>query len=292
MLMDMLTDPTPLLTGKVHRAIEPLHSMAYFAPETEQKLTLTGLRPGRMCYLAARSAPMGRVTAPVTTATFFNFNPTLVADNIPAAWGLADPDSVVIARLSAVDLALRRLFGELAVDCPEVVEAARLTSIAARDLDPAGRPLFAAHAGLAWPDQPHLVLWHAVTLLREFRGDGHLAVLLAAGLSGIDAIITHTATGRGFTEAAAKRLRGWSDNQWSEAVEGLCSAGVLGPEGLTERGVALRAQIESDTDRLAAMPWLRLGEQDTTRLAELGAFLSTRIRLNGAFPDGIFAAGR
>ena len=288
----MLKDPTPPLTGKVHRSIEPLHSMSYFAPETEQTLTATGLRPGRMCYLAARSAAMGRVTAPVTTATFFNFNPILVAQHIPAAWNLADPESVLVARLSAVDLALRRLFGKLPVDSPEVVEAARLTSIAARDLDPAGRPLFAAHAVLAWPDEPHLALWHAVTLLREYRGDGHLAALLIAHLSGIEALITHTATGRGFTEAAAKRLRGWSDDQWQEATEGLRSVGVLGLEGLTARGVALRAQIESETDRLSATPWLRLGEQDTARLVELGAFLSARIRGNGAFPDGVFAAGR
>ena len=98
---------------------------------------------------------------------------------------------------------------------PEVAEAAELTRTAAAACDPAGRPLYAAHADLEWPVEPHLALWFGLTLLREFRGDGHIAATLSAGLTGLEALVTHTATGTGFTEPAAKATRGWSEEQWA-----------------------------------------------------------------------------
>ncbi|HEV7194958.1 MAG TPA: hypothetical protein VGN19_03370, partial [Pedococcus sp.] len=204
--------------ARMHRALESLHSLVYFAPEVEEELVAAGLRPGRMCYFASRSAPLGAVTAGVTAATFYNFNPELVARHIPRAWTLASPEQVISARLAGVDRAMRRLLGE-ALGTPAVAEAAGLARAATVGLDPAGRPLYAGHAGLDWPEAPHLELWHAATLLREFRGDGHLAALLSSGLSGIEAIITHTATGRGFTVESAKLLRGWSDEQWEAAID-------------------------------------------------------------------------
>jgi hypothetical protein len=285
----------PVEPARVHRAIESLHSLSYFSPDMEQQLVACGLRPGRMCYFASRSAPMGAVSPGVTAATFYNFNPDLVARHIPRAWTLASPDAVVAARWIGADLSLRRLLGE-AVSSPEVTEAAELARAATVGLDPAGRALFAGHALLDWPDEPHLVLWHAITLLREFRGDGHLAALLSAGLSGIAAIVTHTATGRGFTADSAKLLRGWSDEQWQACIDELTGRGLMtttaaGPE-LTAAGKQLRATVEADTDRMAEAPWVTLGPERTARLAELGKALSRIAVGNGAFPAGVFAAAR
>jgi hypothetical protein len=118
-------------------------------------------------------------------------------------------------RFEGVDTALRRLLGEGVIASPEVSEAAELARAASDGCTSEGRPLYAAHADLNWPAEPHLVLWHAITLLREFRGDGHIAALVAAGISGLGALITHTATGKGFLEPAAKATRGWSDDQWN-----------------------------------------------------------------------------
>ncbi len=112
------------LAGRAHRATDSLHSMIYFAPEAEEQLVAAGLRPGRMPYFASRSAPMGAVTPGVTTATFVNFNPDLVAKYIPRAWTLATIEEILAARLRSADLALRRLLGD-AVDSPEVSEAGR-----------------------------------------------------------------------------------------------------------------------------------------------------------------------
>jgi hypothetical protein len=283
--------PPPPIVARAHRSVETLHAMSYFAPEVEEELTAVGLRPGRMCYFASRSAPMGTVPTGVTTATFYNFNPALVARHIPRAWGLAGVDDVLAARLRGVDRALTRLLGD-AVDSADVREAADLARAAATGLPAQGRPLYAAHADLPWPDAPHLVLWHAATLLREFRGDGHIAALLDAGLSGLDALVTHTATGRGFTVRAAKATRGWSDEEWDAAAADLRRRGLLDGDGLSAAGQQTRDAVEASTDRLSAAPWETLGDDGVARLTELGRALSRRVVAAGAFPPGVFAERR
>jgi hypothetical protein len=282
----------PRLAGRVNRAIDALHAFVYFAPEADEEMTRIGLRPGRMGYFAGRSAPMGPVSAALTTAVFYNFNPALVSRYIPRAWSLASTEQILSARLQVADRALRRLLGDEAPNASAVQEAAELAGVAARDLPLHGRPLFAGNAALPWPDEPHLALFHAVTLLREFRGDGHVAVLLAAGLSGLDALITHTATGRGFTESAAKSTRGWSDDEWDAATKQLRADGLLDEHGLTLQGEQLREEIETRTDELAAAPWRRLGVEGSERLIELGRALSREIVSRGAFPPDTFAPRR
>lgn len=275
------------LAGKCHRALDTLHSMIYFAPEADETLSGIGLRPGRMTYFASRSAAMGPVGPGVVTATFYNFNSELVARHIPRAWTLASPEQIIAARLEAVDAALRRLLGD-GVSSPAVAEAAELAREASSACTPDGRPLYAAHAELDWPTEPHLVLWHAITLLREFRGDGHIAALITHALDGLSALITHTATGKGFVESAAKATRGWSDEQWSAAVERLRDRRILDDSGLTEDGVALRAAIEAATDAAAVAPWPHLGEEKSLRLREIGKTLSKQAITNGAFPSSVF----
>ena len=278
----------PALIGRAHRAVDPLHAHMYFAPETDERLAAAGLRPGRMVYFAGRAAPMGPVGAGVVTATFYNFSPSLVAHMIPRAWTLASPEQVLAARLDAARASLTRLLGEQTAASPEVAELAGLLRDACSVLTPEGRPLYAGHADLPWPEEPLLQLWHAATLLREHRGDGHIAALLHAGLSGLEALITHSATGRGFTEVAAKATRGWTDEQWAAACAALADRGLLDDAGLTAEGEELRSRIEMHTDALAADPWLSLGAEATARVVELGKGLSQRLVEGGAFGQGIF----
>jgi hypothetical protein len=280
----------PAMVARAHRAIEPLHSHLYFAPEHDERFSALGLKPGRMSYFAGRAAPMGAVGAGVVTATFYNFSPSLVAHMIPRAWTLASPEQVLPARLAAARGSLTRLLGAEVADSAEVAELAGLLRDACAVLTPEGRPLYAAHADLPWPEEPLLALWHGATLLREYRGDGHIAVLLHAGLTGLEALITHTATGRGFTEPAARATRGWGDEEWAAGCAALADRGLLDDAGLTDDGKSLRAHIEAQTDALSADPWLLLGPERTGRVVELGKGLSRRLVEAGAFGSGIFSS--
>ena len=274
-------------------AFDSLHALAYFAPEVDEALTGIGLRPGRMPYFAGRSAAMGAVGPEVVAATFYNFNPEVVARVIPRAWTLATPEQVLEARLEGVDKALTRLLGEGELKSDQVVEAAELAREATAGCTAEGRPLYAAHAGLDWPEPPHLALWHAITLLREHRGDGHIAALVLNGLSGVEALVTHVATGHGFTVDAAKLTRGWSEEQWTAAEQGLRDRGILDGEGaLTGEGVAVRDRVETATEAAAQAPWSHLGSEKLARLEELGRDLTRRVVAAGAFPKGVFAQSR
>ncbi len=278
-------------TGRLARGLEPLHAMIYFAPEADRHLTAAGLRPGRMTYFASRAAPMGAVGPGVVAAVFHNFHPGLVARHIPRAWTLAAPDAVLPARLAAVDAALRRMLGDGVAQDADVVEAAGLARRAAEAVAVEGRPLAAAHAGLPWPDAPHLVLWHAVSVLREHRGDGHVAALVAAELDGLEALVSHTATGRGFVPAVARASRGWSEGEWAAGAARLAGRGLLDTDGaLTDEGRALRRGVEQETDRLGAGPWRALGAERAARLGEVGGRLVAALLAAGCFPAGVFAA--
>jgi hypothetical protein len=279
----------PALIARAHRAVEPIHSHMYFAPEHDAGFSALGLKPGRMSYFAGRAAPMGAVGAGVVTATFYNFSPSLVAHMIPRAWTLAAPDKVVAARWEIARASLTRLLGQEAIDSAEFAELAGLLREACDALSPEGRPLYAGHADLGWPGEPLLDLWHAVTLLREHRGDGHIAALLHADLNGLEALITYTATGRSFTLPAAKATRGWRDEEWAAESAALVERGLLDEDGvLTAEGKDLRARVEAETDVLGADPWLLLGQERTERVIELGKGFARLLVAGGAFPREIF----
>jgi hypothetical protein len=279
----------PALVARAHRAIEPLHSHLYFAPEHDQGFAAIGLKPGRMSYFAGRAAPLGAVGAGVVTATFYNFSPSLVAHMIPRAWTMATPEQVIAARFESARASLTRLLGQEVLDSAEFAELAGLLREACDALTPEGRPLYAGHADLPWPGEPLLDLWHAATLLREHRGDGHIAALLHADLNGLEALITHTVTGRGFTEPAAKATRGWREEEWAAEAAALKERGLIDDDGLTAAGKDLRARVEAETDVLSAEPWLALGAETTARVVELGRGMARRLVAGGAYPAGILA---
>jgi hypothetical protein len=282
----------PAAVARAHRAVEPLHAHMYFAPEHDEKLSALGLRPGRMSYFAGRAAPMGAVGAGVVTATFYNFSPSLVAHMVPRMWTLASPEQVIATRWEVARASLTRLLGEVAIGSAEFAELAGLLREACDALTPEGRPLYAGHADLDWPNDPLLDLWHAATLLREHRGDGHIAALLHADLNGLEALITHTATGRGFTLPPAMATRGWSEEEWAAETAALVERGLLGDDGLTAAGKDLRARVEAETDVLSADPWLLLGQERTDRVIELGKGFARTLVAAGAFSPEVFSSGR
>ena len=282
-----LAEPSP--SRQAWTLFEPIHAIVYFAPEARESFAAAGLRGGWMGYFASRSAPMGAVSADVVTAVFHNFQPAMVRRAIPDAWSYSTPERVLGARLAAADAALRRLWGEV-VESADVREAAELALGVAARLRVDGRPLFAGHAGLTVPDSAHLALWHACTMLREHRFDGHIAALTVHEIDGVAALVIAAAAGRGVDADTLRRFRGWTEDEWSEGRERLRQRGIVEETGvLTAEGNALHAAVEEATDRLAAGPWEQLEASRRKRLFELLAGLAARLEGEGGliYPNPI-----
>jgi hypothetical protein len=256
---------TMSLARRAWTLYEPIHAIVYFAPEAVDHYKAAGLRGGWMGYFASRSAPMGAVSAGLVTAVFHNFQPAMVARAIPDAWRFSSPERALAARSDVADSSLRRLWG--AVDSAEVADAAMAAMDLARGLRGDGRPLYTATAAIEEPEAPHLKLWHACTLFREHRFDGHVAALTVHGLDGLESLITAIAAGSGLDDATIRRFRGWAEDEWDEGVVRLRDRGILDAAGdLTAQGRALRADVEEMTDRLAAGVWESIGASQREHL--------------------------
>lgn len=266
------------LGRKCWGTLETLHVAAYFAPEPAQAYRALGLR-GRPGYFASRSAPMGAVPPEVCEATFYVFAPVLVRAALPSAWETAGVAAVLEARHRGVAETLHRVLGD-----PDVTEALELARAACAGLRSPGRALYAGHASLPWPSDPLLALWHAASLLREHRGDGHVAALLVAGLDPVEAIVS-AGVSAGST-AFLKASRGWTEDEWSAGEDRLRERGLLAADGaLTDTGTALRQHIEERTDAAALEGWAALGERGCARLLDLARPLRRDLLASDVFPE-------
>ncbi|KGH45274.1 hypothetical protein IN07_18585 [Modestobacter caceresii] len=261
---------------------EPFHALTYFADESRTAYTEAGLRGFWAGYFAGRAAPLGPVGPALVTATFGSFAPDFVARRVPEVWTTTPPADALAARLAGVDAAARRALPDW-LGSPEAQEAATLARRGAEAVDVLGRPLAAANTDVPWPVEPHLMLWQALTTLREHRGDGHLAALLQQDLLGLPALVLTAAAGTTSADWLQK-ARGWSPGRWAACAEELTGRGLLADGALTADGVALRAAVEADTDRLAQGPWTALGQAGCDRLAELLAPVRQAVVAAGEWP--------
>ncbi|MCV7343981.1 SCO6745 family protein [Mycolicibacterium rhodesiae] len=255
---------TPALARRFFDRYEPVHGITYFAPGVRSAFDAMGFVGFWRGYFAGRSAPLGRVPVELVTATFYNFSTERVAKAIPAIWDIAAPEEMVRVRQDTAVAALQG-YG-LGDDTPGVAEAAELAGLAARNAPLDGRPLFAANRALPWPDAPLAALWHAATLLREHRGDGHIAVLVSEGISGRESNVFHVGAGA-VPADFIKRTRDYSDEEWASCVRSLQERGLLTPTGtLTEAGRTLKEHVETRTDSLSLSALDALDDDSVERL--------------------------
>jgi hypothetical protein len=275
-----VTDATEV-ARKLHRLIEPLHSYHYFAREVREAYTGLGLDAASQAYVAGRAAPLGPVGPKLAVAAFYNFHPRVMHEALPAAWEIASPATVLDARADAVEA----MFAALEAPTDGVAEATELARAAAEATEFAGRPLAAANADVAPPGTPFADLWQALTVLREHRGDGHIALLTAAGLGPTEALVLHQAWLPALDRGMLQGTRRWGDDDWDAAVQRLRDRGWLDDDGApTDEGAARRRRLEDETHALAAPPYEALGATASRRLFDLLLPLFDALEASGAFP--------
>jgi hypothetical protein len=271
----------PKLARRFFDRFEPVHAVTYFAPEARAALDGLGYRGFWMGYFAARSAPLGKVSPDVVTAIFYNFAPERVAEALPAAWEIAGPEAALRARQESAVAALHR-YGITADE--NVSIAAGLAGKAARQAPLDGRPLFAANRALPWPDDPLAALWHAATLLREQRGDTHIAVLAAAGVSGRECNVLQAAAGAVPRDYMAY-ARDYDEAAWRHHERRLAERGLLHDDGtLTTAGRELMDHIESTTDALALSALDALSDDEVETLFQALTPITRAVVAGGDVP--------
>ena len=243
--------PTDPVARRLWQLFEPLHAVTYFAPEARAAFAEAGLRGFWRGYFAGRAAPLGPVPAAPVTALFFSFAPAMVARALPDIWQRATPEQALAARLDGAVAALRALLPE---DPARWTAAADGLEVAAQAAVTDGRALGAANAALPRPADPLARLWQAATVLRELRGDGHIAGLVNAGLTGCQALVLRDALYGGRDQLQPNR--GWTDAEWDAAAGELAGRGWLDHDGRpTAAGRDAHRAVEERTDELAARPW-------------------------------------
>ena len=264
----------------VHMMINLVHRFVYFVPEATEEYAALRIT-GAGGYFASRAAPMGPVPDDVVIATFYNFSPLAVTSAMPGVWEAATPESWEAARLRAVGRAMQRVGADMQPE--QISEARSLIDPVVAGLDLAGKPLAAANASVALPDDPMVALWQQVTVVREWRGDVHIALLVTNEIGPCECLVMSTGTGR-FPLRLAQVTRRWDETQWAAAVQRLAARGWVADDGtVTPAGVEARDRLEDDTDRLCSPIWQSLGDSGAARLAELIAPINEAMTAAGTY---------
>lgn len=273
----------PQTIRRLWQLTEPLHAVCYFSPEPVQALRDSGFRGYWMGYFAQRSAPLGAVPPEVVEALFFNFSAEHVRASLPAAWDFAAPAAALEARLTGSVAALRRILGEEA-DPDDIARVADLLGRAVAETSRAGHALFAANAALPTPEDPLGALWQATTSLREHRGDGHIAVLVAEGLTGSQAHVLQSLTST-IPRETFRYARKLEDDAWADALGALHDSGLVDDAGrITDAGTRLKAHIEARTDALAGTAYASLSPDDVSEVLTLTQPWARAVVASGEIP--------
>lgn len=253
----------------MYELLEPICLATYLADEVNEEYAALGHRTYWDGYFAARAAGLGRVPAEVVDAAFYSFAPGEVARHIPSAWETVPPEASVAAQQRGSVAALRRILGP-AADDPGIARAADLTLRAATGAPVAGRVMYAGMRTLPVPDEPLARLWHAATMLREHRGDGHVAALVGARIGGTEAHIL-SALDMGIHPAESfGRVHHLPRRRLADTMAGLRARGLLDDDGrLTAAGQDLKRGVEDLTDELAAAPYTALSAAEQDELVAL-----------------------
>jgi hypothetical protein len=258
-------------------ALEPIATICFWAEPAYDAYAALGL-DFLQGYVWGRASVLGEPEATVAASAFGVFEPGLVASLYDSGRAVASLADVRAAKLSGSTAALREVLGT-----PDGLDVAVAgLRRAAEAADPTGRPMHAGLLGVGWPDDPLGQLWHAATILREHRGDGHLAACVAAGLTGLEANVL-TEARVGWDPQAYTASRGWAPEVIEAATDELDDRGLMSGGELTADGVGMRDGIEIATDRSVARAVRAIGDDLAPLTKQLHAW-SQQIVDRGWFP--------
>lgn len=254
------------LARQMFGLVEPIGTIPYSTDEPNEAMFALGFTNYWDTYFAGRAAPLGSsVPAEVVHALFYNFAPGEVARHIPKVWRTTTPEDAIAARLEGCVAALRRILGDL-VETPGFARAVVLLTKAATSAPLEGRPLYAALRALPLPDEPVARLFHAASLLREHRGDGHVAALMAEGVGGLEAHVL-LAVDLGIPARTFGRIHHLPAAQLDALIDGMTARGLIEDEtSFTPAGRQVKDRVEDLTDRLAAAPYAALEPAEVDEL--------------------------
>jgi len=257
--------PEPV-ARRMYDLIEPICLVNFFSDEPNEAMAELGFRNYWDGYFAGRGGPLGLVPAEVVHAAFYSFAEGEVARHIPRVWERTTPEAAYAARLRGCVAALRRILGDLA-DSPSLARAAELLTAAATSAPTEGRVMYAGLRTLLVPDEPVARLWHVANMLREHRGDGHIAALVAHRIGGTESHVL-SALDQGIHPATSfGRIHHLPKERLAEVMDGLRAGGLLDGSGrFTDAGRETKASIESMTDELAEAPYDALTSEELERL--------------------------
>ena len=254
------------MARRMFELTEPIGLLPYSADEPNEVLFALGFTNYWDTYFAGRAAPLGdSVPAEVVDALFYNFAPGEVARHIPKVWRTTTPEAAFSARHAGCVQALRRILGDQ-VDSPAFARAADLLLKAATSAPFEGRPMYAALRAIPIPEDVVARLFHAASLLREHRGDGHIAALMVEGVGGLEAHVLF-ALDMGMPAEKFGRIHHLPAAQLSELIDGMRRRGLIGEDGwLSASGRAVKQRVEALTDDLAAKPYESLSRDELEEL--------------------------
>jgi len=268
----------PAVSAWMLAALGVLHAPVYRSRELRTRLAAEGIEAPMGAYLAQRSAPLGAATPQIVAATFYGFSPRMVAAHLPGVWDRIEPQRVIELTLDA----MRELFGRLleGLDAEVTALAAALEPVAAAH-PTVGRPMAAAWSGIPMTGESILDLWLATCVIRESRGDGHVALLVAHDIGPLESHLV-TQGDRPEARPVLEALRGWTSEEVDDAAERLRIRGLLDADGKrTDAARALREDIERRTDELSAPPWIEAGPAVVDRIADLALALLPPVIASG-----------
>jgi hypothetical protein len=261
---------------------EPISLVSFMSDEPNDSMAALGFRNYWDGYFAGRSAPLGRVPAEVVHAAFYNFADGEAARHIPKVWGTTTPEAAHAARQQGCVAALRRILGN---HCETVglVRTAELLAKASVSAPTNGRVMYAALRSLPMPEEPVARLWHAANMLREHRGDGHIAALLSEGIGGTEAHVLSALDSGVYPAESFGRIHHLPKARLAEIMDGLRERGLIDASGrFTDDGRATKDRVESLTDALAEAPYDALDALELDQLIAVLEPISARLEATGS----------